>query len=350
MSTKNRIAFAVAILLSQCAPHAFADIFVGRGSGTPGVFAGNAISVFHDEANGNIAPQGIIGGDQSLLNSPSDIAYDVQSGALVVSDFRSQNVQVYSVSARGNVTPLRRFTSPGMGQPRSIAVIDGVGEYAVLTSLCCISYYPRQASGTVAALRTTTRNTGGLDNPTGLAYLPISDEIVVGDYYIGTDAQSRGELLFVARTASGTVAPTRRIAGDLTQLGSGVNDVEHDPLTGELYVLVYDQLPGGQSANRILVFAASANGNVAPLRQIGGNQTQLTSAGRIHFYAARNELLVNPGANSGIPAIVSFSRDDQGNVPPSRVISGANTGVTSSPGFSAMFGMTSDWLLRSGFE
>ena len=181
----------------------------------------------------------------------------------------------------------------------------------------------------------------------GLAYLPASDEVAVGDYQDLGGNQSGGEVLIFPRTISGAPVASRRIAGPSTQLGSFVNSLAVDPAHNELFVLVTD----ADARSRIVVFPVGADGNVAPLRVIGGNNTRMTNAGGLDYYAFRDELLVASGAfNSAATRVLGFARTAQGNIAPSRDISGSNTGVSAASGWLAVVGVPLAQVFGDGFE
>jgi hypothetical protein len=336
-------------LLLVLAPSVHADIYVGRDNGNESLQPANAISLFRDDADGDVAPKALLGGDVAGLRSPADLIHDRDLDSVVVADFRAQSIRRYSLDARGNAAPVASFHSGSLGQPRSIVAIDGVNEYAVITRLCCISYFARNSSGNVAPLRQSTSGSGGLDNPTSIAYLAASDEVVVGDYQ-SISGGSRGELLFFDRMASGSLVPTRVIAGTQARLGLGVRDVLVDAAHGEIYALVYDASVGGKAPARILVFALDASGDVAPLREIGGSNTGLFNAPRLALDDERGEVLVTVGNSVGPTGVLVFDRLDHGDPAPRRRISGPNTGDTAPGGFGALLVVHSDRLHGDGFE
>ncbi len=85
----------------------------------------------------------------------------------------------------------------------------------------------------------------------------------------------------------------------------------------------------------VLVFAPGANGNVAPIRQIAGANTGISSPRAVVLDGAGNIYVSNHGNNS----ITVYSPDASGNATPIRTIAGANTGMT---GLFQPFGMALD--------
>ena len=111
--------------------------------------------------------------------------------------------------------------------------------------------------------------------------------------------------------ASGEEAPKRVIQGPHTRIVSerGMDKVGIDPVNNEIYVAT--------SLNEILVFPREANGDVAPSRIITG-----TGGGRpaIRIDSARNLLLV--AAEGGGGGMLIFDRTASGNAKPKAVFPG----------------------------
>ena len=90
-----------------------------------------------------------------------------------------------------------------------------------------------------------------------------------------------------------------------------------DSVNHEIYV------PEG---DRVLVFDLLANGNVAPTRVLGGPDTGFTAAGAVAIDNRRNLIVVGAEARSadgrGLPMLAMFDRTAAGNARPKRVITG----------------------------
>ena len=83
-----------------------------------------------------------------------------------------------------------------------------------------------------------------------------------------------------------------------------------DEKNGELYV-------ANDMGDSILVFAASAEGNVAPKRVLKGPKTRIKNPTGLFVDMENDELWV---ANFGAHAAVVFDRMAEGNTPPLRMI------------------------------
>jgi hypothetical protein len=174
------------------------------------------ISAFARLANGNVAPDRVIEGqDTNLSRTMHGLAYDPRHDEIIVPVALSGAVLVFRGGAQGNEPPLR--------------VIQGLNT------------------------RLIRPHTANVD--------PDSGEIIVGD------PSARGVFVF-DRLANGDVAPKRIISGPKTQFREIVG-VASD--TRNNAILVASRAPGGP--NGIFVFDRLAEGDVAPKRAIEGPLT-----------------------------------------------------------------------------
>lgn len=325
---------------------ASADILAGKPCETAcDLF--RTISIFGDAMNGNTEPLSLLGGPvNSGMQEAGDLTYDPGERTLIVSDFQGQEIHVFARDARGDTSPLRAFSNVFLGQPRNVAVVAAHDEYIAINA-SFIYAFPRSANGVVNALRRTTFDPVLVQNLNGLAYRPASDEIFVGDYYDAGGGQFAGEILVFPRTASGAPVTSRRIAGPATQLGAWIGDIEYDAASDELYVLAV----AADGSGSVLTFAGGAQGDVAPLRRIGGPATSLFNAVGLGFNATGNELLVASGSfNAPATHILGFPRQASGNVAPTRDISGPDTGVGGMTGWYDVVAVPLHVLFTDGFE
>jgi hypothetical protein len=312
---------AVLSLALLAGPAVHADVLVGGMSGND-TTAANPVIRFGD--NGN-APLSTFYTDFTgeRLQTPFALAYEPTENVVYVSDFYGQAVRVYAADASGNLTSLRYFKSPLLGQPRRVAISAAHDELLTIASLCCVAAYARTASGnSVAASRfiqwgglsgSVTR----LDNPADLALRSSSDELIVAEY-----GPAGGVLLFFDRTASGNAAPTRTIEGAQTLLGLGVIGVSYDAAHDEIIALV--AADATTAASRIVTFSGSATGNAAPLRAIEGASTLLVAGSSIDYDAAHGLIYVSEGGYNGYPArVLAFPRAANGDTTPARSICSA---------------------------
>jgi len=120
--------------------------------------------------------------------------------------------------------------------------------------------------------------------------------------------------------ANGNVAPVRTIGGANTGIDC-LRQIAVDEL-GYVYVANFGPCPGsadaGRSATlgRILVFASNANGNVAPIRTLAGPSTRIKVATAIAVDA--DGTLYVGTSNGPFSSILRFAPGASGNVPPLR--------------------------------
>lgn len=327
---------------------ALADVVVGN---SPQTGTGGSLRTFADSANGNSAPVRTLGGSNTGFSTPNHSAYEAIARDLFVTDFVGQSIRVFAHDANGNVTPRRVITSPTLGQPRQFALNRAQNELYVIAALSFVNTYPLNASGAAAAIRTIQREGAAgsltrLTNPSGLVFFPQRDELYVGDFVQpGGMGPSTGEILIFPRTANGLGAPVRDIAGPATLLGGYIISLALDPSRGELYALVNDSF--GQP-DRIVVHAAGSGGNVAPLREIAGAAALLDQASDIAFDAASDQVWITTGSQGGTARLLAFARTANGNVAPAVVVSGAATGLDNPSGVHVF--QASDVLFANGFE
>ncbi len=91
-----------------------------------------------------------------------------------------------------------------------------------------------------------------------IRYDAIHDEFVVNNPFAQAILTFRGG-------ADGEEPPIRIIQGPSTELG-GASRLEVDPVNNEIFI------PGG---NRILVYPREGQGDIAPIRRLGGPDTKL---------------------------------------------------------------------------
>ena len=120
-----------------------------------------------------------------------------------------------------------------------------------------------------------------------------------------------------ARLANGNVAPIRVIEGQGTNLSRTMHGIAYDEVNDEIVIPV--ALSGA-----ILVFRADAKGETPPIRTIQGTRTHLVRPHTVAVDPVNNEILT---ADPSMRAVVVFDRTANGNVAPKRVISGARTGL-----------------------
>lgn len=273
-----------------------------------------------------------ISGAATTISDSSSASYESVEGLVYVSDFYGSAIRVFDAFASGNVAPLRVINPPSLGQARANVPIPIHDELIVIGSNCCLFTYPLHGDGNaVPQLRQIFWGGGGgptqLNNPSGLIWLPDSDELAVVDYDISPPYAAK--IVFHARTASGAATPTRVLKGANTANAAGL---AHDPVQHRLYVLTFSTNDGGLTYDgQVRVFADSAANDDAPLATIEGPATQLGfDSGQypsgLGIDADLQRIMVGYAAN-GNPAtnrVISFDLGATGNATPVQVLSGTS--------------------------
>jgi hypothetical protein len=150
----------------------------------------------------------------------------------------------------------------------------------------------------------------------GLVIAPITITPAHAEIYAGRFGNdNEPDIIAVFPTgADGNVAPLRVIGGPATGLASA-NGLAIDRVGNELYVADFQE-------QRIVVFDVSASGNVAPLRSI--TSPQLGQPRGVAIDRAHDELFTV----AQLCCLATFARDADGSVAPTRFVSGAATELT----------------------
>jgi alpha-tubulin suppressor-like RCC1 family protein len=136
-----------------------------------------------------------------------------------------------------------------------------------------------------------------------------------------------------AAAANGNVAPIAAIAGSNTGLLAlnGHLAVDDD---GAIYAASEDYYYNAA----VTVYAAASNGDASPIQTISGSFTGLHSPQGIAVDPAHNIYVVNNGAGQIEPSITVYASGANGNVAPTQEITGANTRLQNA----TVFGMALD--------
>jgi hypothetical protein len=191
------------------------------------------------------APYAYIAGPSTGLDVPSGEAVDSKQN-LYVSNLQGASVDVFALAPLASASPSPTSSASPTASPTSSPTPVGATPSPVPTS----TPLDLAPIATVAGTATT------LGQPTGLA-LDASDNIYVSDQASTICGKPCPAILVFAAGSTGSVAPTRSIAGSNTLLAAPT-DVKVDS-SGNLWVA--DSAAG---AGVIYEFASGASGNVAP--------------------------------------------------------------------------------------
>jgi hypothetical protein len=146
----------------------------------------------------------------------------------------------------------------------------------------------------------------------GLAYDDLHDEIVV-------PVALSGAVLVFRGGATGDEPPLRVIQGSKTGM-IRPQTVEVDPVNNEI-------VAADSSSRAILVYDRLANGDVEPVRKIGGSKTLFRDIIGIAVDPVRNLVIASTRSTDGFSGMLIFDRRANGDVAPLRKIGGPMTGA-----------------------
>ena len=301
---------------------------------------------------GNVAPRATISGAASTLLCPHFGFLDVPNNRLYVGDPCAAAVDVFDAvsTLNGAVAPTRRIAgsattfaprAPFNGNPSMMAV-------AVDTTRDILYVSTSNQSGSVAEIAVFAGASTVLGNvaPTRVITTPTNPGRML-NFNHGVLSDAANDRLYVASlrdssvlvfdgasTAGGSMPPVRWVSGTSTGLAG------NDPIFMQLDAsgdLIVDCRSAAltPTTGLIEVFAAShflsavsGNVNVGPVRTaITGSMTTLAGPHMIAYEADSDELYVANAFGGDVLAFSSFA-SAAGNVAPTRVLGGSNTGLS----------------------
>ena len=272
-------------------------------------------------------PKRLVQGDRTALQFNNGLYVDPNNGDIFsVESDTGDKLVVFPREANGNVAPKRILHTPH--RVYNIAVDEGHGEMFVTVEYPPeIVVYKKDAMGDVPPLRRIRGDRTGLDAPHGIAVDEKNQLLYVttwghhSNYRIpGTGAFYPPAIKVYPLNATDDTPPVRVITGDKTQLNWPAA-VKLNPDNGDLYV-------ANDINQSILVFAnaATAQGNMAPVRVLKGDKTRLRNPTGLSLDRKNQELWVS---NLGSASATAYPLMANGNVAPIRVIRSAPDGKRS---------------------
>jgi hypothetical protein len=211
-------------------------------------------------------------------------------------------ITVYPQQASGNVAPIQEIigSNTGLSYPIGVAVDQSDDVYAVnytgggTAHLGSITVYAAGATGNVSPTATIAGSKTALYGPQGIAIDPVNGEIYVSNEPTGSDpatvSSEEGSISIYARGSKGNVSPVGIIHASATQLGNPYGLT----LDGAGNIYVASDVSGSEN-DSVAVYAAGSTGNVAPTRIIQGNLTELDLPSQVALDASLNMYVVNRG-------------------------------------------------------
>jgi hypothetical protein len=235
-----------------------------------------SVTIYPASASGNAAPIRTIGGANTTLVGPRSVMVD-KDGRIYVGDLLgagTNKVAVFAPNANGNVAPERVITGSNtlIGWPSGLS-LDSVGRLYVANRVNnTVTVYAPGSDGNVGPLRVIIGAATGLDDPTGL--------VVTSGNILHVANNGSGTVTSYASGAAGNAAPMRTISGAATGL-TAPGGIAADSF-GNLYVTNVS-VPSSVS-----VFGSGASGNVTPITRLVGSETDMGLSFAIAVTAARD--------------------------------------------------------------
>jgi hypothetical protein len=225
-----------------------------------------SVLVYRASDNGNVSPVYKIEGDQTGLTSTTGFSSGMSicldgDDNIYVGQFRS--LLKFPTGSSGNVASTEITLSPTLPSDLLSMTFDPLRQW-IWISLNDSSGTNLRAYGLDGTERRSLSISG---------YVPYQTAIAEdGSIIVACQKSSTlGTIMVFAPNASGSATPTRQIGPGATSNIFQPAGVGIDNTTG----IIYATDVGGSETHRIVSFATTANGNVAPLTTITGNLTEL---------------------------------------------------------------------------
>jgi sugar lactone lactonase YvrE len=237
------------------------------------------------------------------------------SGAMFITDFTNNSISGFTQSANCNCAPsvLIQGGKTGMSGPAGIAIDSSGNFYVTNENVNTVTKYPGAANGNVSP----SFAIGGLNNPIGIHVDST------GKVYVANSASGGVGASSIQVFAAGSASASQTITGVATGL-STPGFVTLDS-SGNIWVT-------NQTGNSIEEFANSASGNVSPLATISGSNTGLSAPQGIAFDSSGRLYVAINNSLGAADAVLVFSPPLSGNIVPSNILCGLNTGVNNPTG------------------
>jgi hypothetical protein len=298
---------------------------------------GDQIRGYSLHANGAVEPCQVVQGPLTTLMTAGSMAIDRKDAFHVAQFLTNDSVNIFPRNAEGNQAPSRTFMPGLTNDLLSIAVDSHLNDFvmSVRPSTAGVMVVPVNSSGAIPnPVRITDENMS--------QYVSVAvdkdDNLLIAGY------DMRGAAIIDTFGTSGSIsAPPllRSLTGSKTGLlpGGGffsanTMTIAVDPRTDELFVY---NATSDLKQMQVSIFAAKANGDVRPIRTIGGPATGMTGSS-----LPGNKIAVTPDGRLLVAEqnlrILAFAPGARGNVAPSQVIEDSTPGPGTQGGIAARSG------------
>jgi hypothetical protein len=268
-------------------------------------------------ASGNVAPGATINGGLTGLTEPVYLALDSAADRLFVANRSAGSITVFDQASTktGNVAPSRTISGPATNLflPTDVFLDKGDDLLYVADDVDVLVFAAASAAnGNVAVAR---------DIQPGFVVGAVFLDTAANRLFLADPVGNAIDVYDNASTLNGSVTPTRQITGASTGLSQPVG-IRIDSASR---LIVSNASPPSIT---VYANAASASGNLAPSATISGSNTGLVSPNQIVFDPAGAGTLYVADPGSGKIAIFGNFSSANGNIAPTRSISGNLTGLS----------------------
>ena len=293
------------------------------------------VTSYPADGAGDVVPIGKIAGASTTLAGIVQIAFDGSGKIYVLGrnglTYPAQSIAVFAAGANGDVAPTATVAGPSTGLVGAVSLaVDAAGKMYVAGSIPCatctsathpgIMVFAAGSNGDVAPQQSIAPDPYPAVDNTGLDASDLAVGVDAGGNIYAADSYSQKVLVF-APSATGNVAPLRVLAGDKTLL-SGCVGVAFDG-AGNLYIANYN----GMS---VTVYPPASSGNLAPTATIAGDQTGIGYLSTIAVDTAGTVWASGQAVDSTgrmRNAILRFAPGTNGNVAPAAALAGGDTEI-----------------------
>lgn len=291
----------------------------------------DTVTAYLETDNGNVSPQLT---ESAGLSEPTGAVPDGLGHLFVTNQNElgtgNNNIQIYSIGTSGGLTPYSVISCGGLGALPFSGAFDSSGNFYVTNNAPEANTISIFPPGSTGCVSGNPIVTGLLGGPVGIA-IDSAQNVYVALQNI------TNPITVYSPHPNGDIAPIRIIGGPTTQI-TNPTALAFDS-GGDLYVAnyIFFDVSGGS----ILEFAPGASGDVAPIRVISGPDTgvdrpyglTIDSCGTIYEsnrFEADSSNLYAQGS------IEVFAPGASGDAKPVRIISGSITGLNQPEGISLL--------------
>ena len=284
----------------------------------------NIVTVYSAGSNGNVAPSATISGPATALDDPAGIAIDSAKKIYVANDDSqkgdSDSVTVYPAGSNGNIPPtaiIQFSPNNGMDEPVGIALDSGANIYVTNESLPEVLYRIDPAIYPAGS--------GATGSPLANLSTNIVSSMPTG---IALDSSQNVYIAELSKveifsSLTGGLSGLAILNGDLTEISEAAG------IALDANANIYLTNDASDSlGDRVTIYPAGSSGNMPPSAVIVGSNTGLAFPEGIAVDSSLNIYVANPATD----AVTVYASGSNGNVAPTATISGPSTGLNTPTG------------------